>query len=70
MYINYPKINGTNVRFRNPPGLSSTVYGLLQDGTVVAVSYVPEVSKDGYVWQQIVYNGVTGWVATNYLIYY
>ena len=63
----YGEITSNNVHFRSAPGLSSTIYRQLHAGYVVNYCYEPQVYKDGYYWQQVIYNGVTGWVASNYV---
>lgn len=66
----YGEITGNNVRLRSEPGLSSTVLMFLQMGYEVTLPYVDEEYKDGYYWTNVIYNGVNGWVASQYVYEY
>ena len=60
------EIVGNEVRFRSGPSLSSDIISYFAKGTRVD-DLGARISADGEVWANIVYSGITGWVATRYL---
>ena len=70
MRAQYGEITADNVRLRKSPGLSSTVLMYLHTGYIVTCPYVDEVYKDGMWWKNVIYEGVGGWVASEYVYEY
>lgn len=66
----YGEITANNVRLRKDPGLSSTVLMHLHKGYEVTCLYDNEVYKDGIWWKKVIYEGVTGWVDSQYVYEY
>lgn len=57
-----------NVNFRRDPGLSSVILRQLHTGYQVTIDKERNyVTKDGYTWAPIIYNGIKGWVAIQYI---
>lgn len=58
-------ITGTEVRFRQQPGMNTKIIDVLQDGE--AIRFGKQQMADGLSWTYIVRkNGSKGWVATQY----
>ena len=58
-------ITDNNVRFRSGPSLKDSYIELLC-GTEVKID-TQKKEADGKVWQQVTYNGINGWIASDYL---
>ena len=56
-------VDATSLRLRNEPSLSSSTVTYLPSGAVVSV----HEQLDG--WYKVVYNGITGYVSADYLVY-
>lgn len=56
-------VDATSLRLRNEPSLSSSTVTYLPGGAVVSV----HEQLDG--WYKVVYNGMTGYVSADYLVY-
>jgi uncharacterized protein YraI len=56
------------LNLRSDPTLSGTVLDTLSDGDTASVIGGPQ-SADGYTWLQVDANGVTGWVARDFLAF-
>lgn len=63
------EITENNVRLRQYPGLSAPVLMYLHQGYFVQISY-DTAYVDDINWRRVVYEGVSGWVATQYLYMY
>lgn len=63
----YGTIMANGVRLRKTPGLSGIVLRQLNYGDEVTLMTIQERKVDGYWWHCIRYNGITGWVAVNYV---
>ena len=63
------KVSSGPLRVRSAPGLSSSILGSLPVGAIGYVTSEMPVTKDGYVWVNVVFNaqGLRGWVAKNFL---
>lgn len=59
-------VNSGNVNLRSGPGLGYGVIGTYDAGTNATVVAGPE-QADGYSWHKITIDGVTGWMATDFL---
>ena len=56
-------VNASSLRLRSEPTLSSSTIAYIPNGTVVSV----EEQLDG--WYKVIYNGMTGYVSADYLVY-
>jgi uncharacterized protein YgiM (DUF1202 family) len=65
--VGVAKVTGSNVNMRAEAGLSGQVIAVLAKGTIVELSSSPSITKDGYTWKVVGYNGKWGYVATTYL---
>jgi N-acetylmuramoyl-L-alanine amidase len=63
------KVASGPLRVRSAPGLGGSVRGSLPTGARGYVTTEMPVTKDGYVWINVVFNshGLSGWVAKNFL---
>jgi uncharacterized protein YgiM (DUF1202 family) len=59
-------VNDDRVNLRAGTGLDADILDKLSTGTTATVLDGP-VETDGYTWYQLDVNGVTGWVASDYL---
>jgi hypothetical protein len=55
-----------NVRFRSDPSTNAPIISQIQCGTTVQIG-LHDVSADGYTWRPVIYNGTTGWIATEFM---
>ena len=61
------RADGDCLRIRIAPSIGATQLACAEDGSVVAV-LEGSVDADGYTWQQIRFDSVTGWAADMYLV--
>ena len=57
---------GTDLNLREKAGLDGKILTVIPAGGAVVLFKKTE-AKDGYVWQKAAYNGVTGYLAANYI---
>ena len=62
----YFVVNTNNVHFRRNPGSSTEIIGQLHRGTVVT-DLRSSRTVDGITWNQVSHNGITGWIASQFL---
>ncbi len=62
--------NGDDVRLRAEPGYGGRVLTMVPEGDVVDVLDGPVSSDDGSLWYNVSYQGITGYMVSDYLAVY
>lgn len=61
-------VTSDSLNLRSDPSLSGTVEATLSNGDIATVVAASQIA-DGYIWQQVDVNGVTGWAARDSLAF-